>query len=155
MKNEGIVLCFLNFFFLFLVFSHFIPLLYVAFFLHFYISVHKSKKHVFPALQRQKISDIQVPTHYCKKIPAHLSSKYLEFSNKCLFRIHLLSHLEVGEEGLETGLLELTSLQVVSWIQIYNRGSVTLLRIRILIHIINSDSDIEQNVEFEVNFFKI
>jgi hypothetical protein len=37
--------------------------------------------------------------------------KYLEFTNKCLFRLHLLSHLEQGEEGLETGLLELSSLQ--------------------------------------------
>jgi hypothetical protein len=37
--------------------------------------------------------------------------KYLEFTNKCLFRLHLLSHLERGEEGLEIGLLELSSLQ--------------------------------------------
>ena len=42
--------------------------------------------------------------------------KYLEFSNKCLFRIHLLSHWELGDGepggGLETNLLELTSLEL-------------------------------------------
>jgi hypothetical protein len=37
--------------------------------------------------------------------------KYLEFTNKCLFRIHLLSHWELGGERLEADLLELSSLE--------------------------------------------
>jgi hypothetical protein len=48
----------------------------------------------------------------------HCNNQYLEFSNKCLFRIHLLSHLELeeGEEewcgALQTEFLELNSLEI-------------------------------------------
>jgi hypothetical protein len=50
-------------------------------------------------------------------------AKYLEFTNKCLFRLHLLSHLEQGEEGLETGLLELSSLQPSEMLEISGSSS--------------------------------
>ncbi len=50
--------------------------------------------------------------------------KYLEFTNKCLFRLHLLSHLEQGEEGLETGLLELSSLQPGEMLEINSSNSI-------------------------------
>jgi len=49
--------------------------------------------------------------------------KYLEFTNKCLFRLHLLSHLELGEEGLEPGLLELSSLQPSEMLEINSNSS--------------------------------
>jgi hypothetical protein len=49
--------------------------------------------------------------------------KYLEFTNKCLFRLHLLSHLEQGEEGLETGLLEFSSLQPSEMLDINSNSS--------------------------------
>jgi hypothetical protein len=50
--------------------------------------------------------------------------KYLEFTNKCLFRLHLLSHLEQGGgEGLETGLLELSSLQPSEMMEINSNSN--------------------------------